>query len=210
MSILSPNQVEYREYLNSVKWKTIRDFVVLKSNSTCQECNKKTKKIQVHHLTYKNIYNEKPEDLICLCSTCHKNTHHIIHEKIPKRKALFPKLLRYKMFLSPAFRDLKPAAKDILILMFFEIQSNSPKQSHLILPYKEIKENLNYTEKTIWTSIKKLLAHGFINVVKKGGKSKGDFSIYKIENKWESWKPGLEIFKLNKTNKNRGFIRNKV
>ena len=37
----------------------------------CGLCGSK-KQIQVHHRTYKNQYNEKPEDLIVLCHTCHE------------------------------------------------------------------------------------------------------------------------------------------
>lgn len=66
---------EYRDYLKSDKWIEIRQYMIEMYGSTCQMCLKKTDKLQVHHLTYDNIFNEEPEDLILLCSKCHQREH---------------------------------------------------------------------------------------------------------------------------------------
>lgn len=47
-------------------------------------------KLHLHHITYKNLFNEKPEDLILLCAVCHMKEHGLIKVKLfikkPKKK----------------------------------------------------------------------------------------------------------------------------
>ena len=63
----------------------------------------------------------------------------------------FPPQLKYNLFTSPAFRDLKPASKDILILLYYEIiyhKAGSRGKFYpinldkIVMPYKEIRERL--------------------------------------------------------------------
>jgi len=117
----------------------------------------------------------------------------------------FPPHLKYNLFTSPAFLDLKPASKMILILFYYEVLYHKAGSrgkfypinlNEIILPYKEIRERLKYTDKTIWTSIKDILAHGFLKVSSYGGKARGDFQIYSIKTSWESWEPGDTKFNL--------------
>lgn len=48
----------------------------------CQMCGcggSMTNRLQIHHLTYKNIYHESVDkDLICLCDVCHRNVHRMM------------------------------------------------------------------------------------------------------------------------------------
>jgi 5-methylcytosine-specific restriction endonuclease McrA len=46
-------------------------------------CNKKRRatSLQIHHITYKNLFHEEPEDLIILCGTCHMKAHGLIKPK---------------------------------------------------------------------------------------------------------------------------------
>ena len=122
----------------------------------------------------------------------------------------YPGYLTYELFVSQAYRALTPAAKEILILLFFEINMSSRSKrkkkytptvvnrDEIILPYREISERLGYSEKTIWSSMKQLLAHGFIEIVKYGGGSKGDFQIYGIREDWRKWTMGQEIRTLRR------------
>lgn len=77
-----PNSI-YRRYLFSKKWKQKRQqvFERAKKNANtdnqfgvCERCGYKPYKpcLQVHHLTYANLFNEPLEDLILLCPKCHK------------------------------------------------------------------------------------------------------------------------------------------
>ena len=122
----------------------------------------------------------------------------------------FPAKLQYSLFTSKAFLDLKPASRMILILFYYEINYKSYSRSkkfvalnedQIILPYKEIRNRLKYTDKTIWTAIKDILAHGFLKVKSYGGKARKDFTIYSINESWKNWEPGKVIFKIRKNGK---------
>ena len=70
--VLSP----YQQYLKSSKWKKISKAVKERDNNQCVKCQSK-ENLNVHHLTYDNIFNEQDylEDLTCVCKTCHENIH---------------------------------------------------------------------------------------------------------------------------------------
>tara|TARA_R110002020_G_scaffold420639_2_gene629784 strand:+ start:215 stop:517 length:303 start_codon:yes stop_codon:yes gene_type:complete len=83
---------EYKEYLKSKEWSEIR-LEIIKTRKKCERCGSK-KRLQVHHITYKNIFNEEPNDLELLCSGCHKAEHGI--KKPVKKKRVKPKKKRKK------------------------------------------------------------------------------------------------------------------
>ncbi len=64
---------KYREYINSPEWKK-KSKALIESVGKCQKCgfSKYARKLEVHHLTYEHFKNEPPEDLIVVCSKCHK------------------------------------------------------------------------------------------------------------------------------------------
>ena len=119
----------------------------------------------------------------------------------------------YEIFVSAAFRKLKPAAKDILIQVYFEVEMTSKSKRNkkyvpivtnrndIRLTYKEIQYRLGYSEKTIWDAFKQLLAHGFLKVVKHGGGAKGDFQIYGITEDWRKWEKDQVIRPVQKNGK---------
>lgn len=67
---------EYTKYLNSPEWKRIRNSVLERDNFRCAVCGTSTG-LNVHHITYKNIFNEQENlsDLVTLCRKCHKTIH---------------------------------------------------------------------------------------------------------------------------------------
>ena len=65
---------KYRKYLLSDEWAQIRIDLFNHRGKQCELCLSKNK-LEVHHLTYKNIFNEEPEDLMILCKSCHKKQH---------------------------------------------------------------------------------------------------------------------------------------
>jgi len=85
---LSNRQKKYRKYLNSKEWEEIRVELHIVRGSKCERCSSK-KNLQVHHLTYDNIFNEELEDLELLCAGCHKSEHRPIKKK--KRQISFQK-----------------------------------------------------------------------------------------------------------------------
>ena len=66
---------KYLEYLNSKEWLDIRIDLLSIRGKRCENCGNDKCILDIHHLTYKNIFNEEPEDLIILCRKCHKKEH---------------------------------------------------------------------------------------------------------------------------------------
>ena len=76
----------YKAYLKSNTWRTKREKVLVR-DGCCTRCQSR-RNLQVHHLTYANVYAEPLEDLVTLCENCHRWTHHQKHKvkhKRPKR-----------------------------------------------------------------------------------------------------------------------------
>ncbi|MYF56073.1 HNH endonuclease [Candidatus Poribacteria bacterium] len=63
----------YRVYLNSKEWKAKRRKVLKMAGYRCRKCGATA--TEVHHETYKRIFNEKITDLTALCSGCHRRIH---------------------------------------------------------------------------------------------------------------------------------------
>lgn len=71
--------MQYKDFLNTVYWKAIRQYKLNKANHKCTICNS-TKKLNVHHKTYdrhglEHIPQVADEDLIVLCGDCHAKFH---------------------------------------------------------------------------------------------------------------------------------------
>jgi len=66
--------IPYTEYLQTKHWKDIRKKALIRGNKKCRMCGSK-ENLQVHHNTYKNIGNERDEDLTVLCKECHEFFH---------------------------------------------------------------------------------------------------------------------------------------
>lgn len=66
--------ISYQEYLQSRHWKRTRAVVVRAYDKKCAQCESK-KEIQVHHLTYERLGDEKFTDLLPLCRVCHLRHH---------------------------------------------------------------------------------------------------------------------------------------
>lgn len=64
------------QYLISPEWKTKRKQALKAANYSCQLCKAETD-LHVHHISYKNLFRENPEDLAALCSDCHTYVHSI-------------------------------------------------------------------------------------------------------------------------------------
>lgn len=137
-----------------------------------------------------------------------------------KKSQKWPMYLTYQLYIHEAFRSLKPAARDILPLLYYEIEYPNRKKKgkydatimnrhEIRLPYVEIRDRLGYSDKTIWESFRQLLAHGFIEVVKPGGGFKGDCAVYSISEKWRTWTPG-KVITETPFRKKIGFQKKKI
>ena len=88
---------KYKKYLNSDSWKELKIDLLVSRGCKCEKCgkNQKPQYLQVHHKTYKNIFQENPEDLILVCGKCHMKEHGLIKEK-KKTKPRPKKVKKYK------------------------------------------------------------------------------------------------------------------
>lgn len=81
----------YKDYLNSYYWQDKRRYILeirrkrayrgtelINVFWRCEKCNKQLEfeeEIEVHHLNYEHIGNERWEDLIIVCKDCHGKIH---------------------------------------------------------------------------------------------------------------------------------------
>lgn len=68
---------KYNKYLKSKKWNGKRISVLKRDNYTCRDCGTKKALLDVHHITYDNIFCERLSDLKTLCRKCHNIEHNI-------------------------------------------------------------------------------------------------------------------------------------
>lgn len=68
----------YYAYINSAAWKYRRRMEIVKAGCMCVECQMPERlgiPLQVHHLSYDNLGDELPGDLVVLCKLCHEERH---------------------------------------------------------------------------------------------------------------------------------------
>lgn len=72
---------EYLRYLASPEWQAKRQTLFVKGGKArCYCCNRARRNLEVHHLTYANLGNEQPGDLVLVCPNCHDIIHrHAAH-----------------------------------------------------------------------------------------------------------------------------------
>ena len=127
--------------------------------------------------------------------------------------------LHKKMVYSRAYQDLNAPTLKLLSYLLLQLRwaktGNKSNKKYIILNKDEIKmlyktftnEPFNMNPNTITRSIDSLLSHGFMKIIKQGGKVKGDESIYSYSEQWESWQPG-EILFTRRPYHARGFAKN--
>jgi hypothetical protein len=63
-------KMNYADYLRSDEWIRKRTIRIQTDGNSCAICGS-SNHLQVHHMTYKNVPNEKNSDMITLCRNCH-------------------------------------------------------------------------------------------------------------------------------------------
>lgn len=71
------NKQEYHAYLRTPAWKMKRDGKLFDAGYRCERCGYEglDMPLDVHHLTYDRVGNERDSDLIVLCRSCHEMEH---------------------------------------------------------------------------------------------------------------------------------------
>jgi len=64
----------YEDYMQSMAWYRKKKKIYERANGKCERCGSNFR-VEVHHLSYENIGNEKDGDLIVLCRKCHMIEH---------------------------------------------------------------------------------------------------------------------------------------
>jgi len=65
---------KYKEYLKSKQWLIKRKSAIKYYKGRCCRCGSKYR-LEVHHLNYSRLGNEKMSDLLLLCADCHRIEH---------------------------------------------------------------------------------------------------------------------------------------
>jgi hypothetical protein len=62
-------------YLCSAHWDDLRDKATRAAGGICHDCHVAFSGLDVHHLTYRNIFDVERADLIAVCRGCHEERH---------------------------------------------------------------------------------------------------------------------------------------
>ena len=66
--------MNYDDYMKSVEWEEKRQLRLRMDGFRCFKCGTAVN-LQVHHITYERLGQEKMGDLVTLCKKCHKRLH---------------------------------------------------------------------------------------------------------------------------------------
>ena len=72
---MEKNHEAYLAYLRGPIWAEKRYWKFRLAKFRCERCSNKNRKLEVHHKTYRNLFNEPMEDLELLCCDCHQWKH---------------------------------------------------------------------------------------------------------------------------------------
>jgi 5-methylcytosine-specific restriction endonuclease McrA len=65
------------KYREQREWKVRRVQALVWAGHRCQTCGSGDTTLDVHHNSYQNYGDEKPQDLVVLCCSCHELFHGI-------------------------------------------------------------------------------------------------------------------------------------
>jgi transcription elongation factor Elf1 len=74
LRLLELREMPYDEYLRTDEWNNIRSRAVRDAKLKCQRCGKRGK-LHVHHLSYSHLGEERDNELLVLCVSCHSKYH---------------------------------------------------------------------------------------------------------------------------------------
>ena len=62
---------KYDAHIRSAQWKGTRAAIFMMRGAKCEDCGYGSATLQLHHLTYERMGNERLTDLVILCRKCH-------------------------------------------------------------------------------------------------------------------------------------------
>lgn len=84
---LTQKEWYWKVYLKSDHWKELRERAFALHGRYCAKCSA-TKRLDVHHITYRWIFDVTPEHLQILCRPCHQQEHP--EKQVVKPKKILP------------------------------------------------------------------------------------------------------------------------
>jgi 5-methylcytosine-specific restriction endonuclease McrA len=71
---------EYDRALASDRWRQLRTRVLAERGYACERCGMTLTPLDLHHLHYRTLGEETPDDVELLCHRCHDNQHSYHHD----------------------------------------------------------------------------------------------------------------------------------
>ena len=105
--LLQNPEIENLEYQKGPQFNfwNVREYILFRDDYKCQHCKGKSKDkiLEIHHLQSRKIGWDAPNNLICLCKTCHDNYHKgLIDLKVKRgksyRDAAFMSIMRWTLY----------------------------------------------------------------------------------------------------------------
>jgi len=79
---LRQSKMKYSDYLQSSHWQEYKKTYRKWHPYECSCCKTTEERLELHHLTYRNIGKEKFKDTIYLCPFCHQSLHRFKNKKL--------------------------------------------------------------------------------------------------------------------------------
>jgi 5-methylcytosine-specific restriction endonuclease McrA len=73
-------KIPFAEYRMQPEWQVRRGQALTRARYRCQMCSSHDATLDVHHNSYQNYGDERPEDLVVLCRSCHQNFHGVVED----------------------------------------------------------------------------------------------------------------------------------
>jgi len=68
------------KYREQCEWKVKRTQALMRAGYRCQTCGSCDTTLDVHHNSYENYGDERPEELVVLCRSCHQKVHGVVED----------------------------------------------------------------------------------------------------------------------------------
>jgi 5-methylcytosine-specific restriction endonuclease McrA len=62
----------YQQHISSVQWTSLKRKIIEQRGNRCERCGQEGASLALHHLHYRSLGSEQPEDVELLCPECHK------------------------------------------------------------------------------------------------------------------------------------------
>jgi 5-methylcytosine-specific restriction endonuclease McrA len=61
----------YDQHISSPQWKNLKRKVIEQRGNRCERCGRESASLELHHVHYRSLGSEQPEDVELLCRECH-------------------------------------------------------------------------------------------------------------------------------------------